>query len=326
MNKLLRVLMVASMLSAACEAVSARNHSSKRDNQETKISESQLVTESGVKYQTVKVKGVPLRMVWIEGGSFSMGKQSVDAKAPFYDASANSDEAPVHEVTLSGFYLGQTEVTQALWQAVTDSNPSYHQCMDCPVERVTWADCLRFCNALSHKLHLKPYYDNITDTSATIIAKANGFRLPTESQWEFAARGGQLSRKNRYVGSDSVSKVAWYNGYSYDPALQDRVQTGLPATSTGKVAQLQPNELGLYDMSGNVWEWVFDRYSHYPRLPLTDPMGPAYGSYHVLRGGSWLDDGRHCRPSFRVINEATDCYNVNGLRIVCPVGAMFQLK
>lgn len=206
------------------------------------------------------VGNVSFNMIRIEHGSFMMGA-TPEMKAP------GDAEKPVHEVTISkDYYMGETQVTQALWQAVMEDNPSRFKGDDNPVEYVSWNDCQEFIEKLN----------NLTGKQ---------FRLPTEAEWEFAARGGNKSRHTQYSGSDDLDSVAWYDGNS----------------GTHPVAKKLPNELGLYDMSGNVWEWCNDRYGddYYANSPFVDPQGPSAGSDRVLRGGCWGCFPWGCRSSDR---------------------------
>ena len=206
------------------------------------------------------VRGVSFEMVRVEGGTFRMGATSEQ------EENAYDSEKPVHSVTLSGYYIGKTEVTQALWKAVIGSNPSYFKGDDLPVENVSWDDCQEFIRKLN---------------SMT----GQNFRLPTEAEWEFACRGGNNSRGYKYSGSNYIDNVAWY-----------RVNSG---EKTHPVATKSPNELGIYDMSGNVWEWCADWYGDYSSGAQTNPTGPYGGSNRVYRGGSWNYDVGRCRSSNR---------------------------
>ena len=211
--------------------------------------------------ETFTVNGVTFTMVTVEGGTFTMGataEQSSDA----YD-----DEMPAHQVTLSSYCIGETEVTQALWQAVMGSNPSYFTGdLNRPVECVSWNNCQIFISKLNE-----------------LTGKT--FRLPTEAEWEYAARGGNCSQDYKYAGSNDVGEVAWYSGNS--------------SSKTHPVATKAPNELGLYDMSGNVWEWVQEWYGSYSSESQTNPMGPASGSVRVDRGGGWGSNASRSRVSHR---------------------------
>lgn len=212
------------------------------------------------------VNGVTFNMVIVDGGTFMMGAMEGDNDA--YD-----DEKPAHQVTLSSFRIGETEVTQALWQAVMGTNPSpYTDDLNCPVENVSWID------------------------AHTFIAKLNqltgkSFRLPTEAEWEFAARGGIHSQGYLYSGSNDINEVGWY-WYNCNVNGTNR---------THPVGTLAPNELGLYDMTGNVWEICQDRYAsdYYSNSPRLNPLGPSTGNNISDRGGSWYNDARKCRVTYR---------------------------
>ncbi|MGN0037336.1 MAG: SUMF1/EgtB/PvdO family nonheme iron enzyme [Bacteroidaceae bacterium] len=226
--------------------------------------------------QTFRVNGVSFVMMPVEAGTFTMGATS-EMKDPY------SDEKPTHRVTLTrNYYLGRTEVTQALWQAVMGKNPSQFKGDERPVENVSWEDCQQFLQKLN-KL-----------TGRT-------FRLPTEAEWEYAARGGRKGQGCPYSGSRTLDDVAWYDGNSNG--------------QTHDVGTKQPNELGLYDMTGNVWEWCSDWYGSYSSAAQTDPAGPSSGSYRVYRGGSWYDGARFCRSSIRVNYAPGGRHSDLGLRL-----------
>ena len=215
-------------------------------------------------------------MVYVAGGTFIMGGTSEQG------SDAYDDEKPTHSVTLSSYYICKYEVTQALWRAVMGSNPSGFKGDNLPVENVNWDDCQTFINRLN---------------SYT----GRNFRLPTEAEWEFAARGGNCSRHYKYSGSNNIGDVAWYDGNS---------------NRTHPVGTKQANELGLYDMSGNVWEWCSDWYGSYSFYSQNDPTGPNSGSYRVLRGGSWSDLARFSRSSIRFYSSPGGRNNDIGLRLV----------
>ena len=200
-------------------------------------------------------------MVSIEGGTFMMGATPEQG-----EYGERTDEKPVHEVTLSGFSICKYEVTQELWQAVMGKNPSHFFAMNCPVESVSWDECQEFI-AILNKLTGKNY------------------RLPTEAEWEFAARGGNKSKGYKFAGSNDINEVAWY---------------GDADGRTHRVGEKKPNELGLYDMSGNVAEWCKDFKVGYQPEAQTNPIGEAKGGYyHVHRGGCWGIEALVCRVSFR---------------------------
>ena len=227
----------------------------------------------------IQVGNVQFEMVYVEGGTFRMGateEQGEDA----YD-----DENPVHRVTLSSYLIGKHEVTQALWEEVMGSNPSYNkQGGDYPVEHVSWDDCQEFIGKLNARTGMQ-------------------FRLPTEAEWEYAARGGDRSKGYKYAGSGNLDEVGWYGGNS--------------GKHTHPVGEKKPNELGLYDMSGNVWEWCQDWYGDYTDEAQTNPTGPQSGGIRVLRGGSYWYLARDCRVSNRLISfDPGSRFDVSGLRLV----------
>ncbi len=213
-------------------------------------------------YATYYVNGVSFNMVRVKGGTFTMGATAEQG------GDADSVEKPAHQVTLSSFMMGQTEVTQELWQAVMGSNPSRWKGPKLPVEQVSWDDCQEFVKKLN-------------------ALTGQHFRLPTEAEWEYAARGGSKSQGYKYSGSNNLGDVAWYDDNS--------------GRTTHDVATKQPNELGIYDMSGNVWEWCQDWYgeNYYSSSPSSNPQGPSSGSRRVCRGGSWYSGAGDCRVAYR---------------------------
>ena len=228
---------------------------------------------SGQSRETFTVNGVSFTMIRVDGGTFKMGATKAQ------DSDAYDDESPVHEVTLSTYMMGETEVTQALWQAVMGSNPSkFTGDPSRPVERVSWNDCQEFLKKLN-----------------ALTGKA--FRLPTEAEWEYAARGGSKSRKTKYSGGSDIGSVAWYYGNI--------------GSMTHPVKGKAPNELGIYDMSGNVYEWCSDWYGKYSGSAQTNPKGASSGSGRVDRGGSWGNNARHCRSAHR--DSSAPGYSDSGL-------------
>lgn len=221
-----------------------------------------------------EVEDVCFKMILVEHGHFMMGATS-EQKDPF------PSEKPVHEVTLTkDYYMGETQVTQALWEAVMGNNPSEFKGEERPVECVSWNDCQEFIRKLNRKLRGQLH--------------GKSFRLPTEAEWEFAARGGNNSCGYRYSGSDDLAEVA-------DLADLAEVVRYIYhcGNKTFDVASFAPNELGIYDMSGNVMEWCHDWFGSYNRFAQTDPQGPLSGSDRVNRGGSWNSDVWLCRLSCR---------------------------
>ncbi|OPZ99499.1 MAG: Serine/threonine-protein kinase pkn1 [Bacteroidetes bacterium ADurb.Bin408] len=221
-------------------------------------------------------------MVFVQGGTFTMGCTSEQG------SDCDNDEKPAHSVTVGDFYIGKYEVTQAQWRAVmgasaTLSAPSgFKNCDNCPVESVSWNDIQEFLKKLNAK------------TGKT-------YRLPTEAEWEYAARGGSKSNGYKYSGSNNVGSVAWYTDNS--------------GSKTHPVGQKSPNELGIYDMSGNVWEWCSDWYGSYSSNSQTNPQGAISGSSRVLRGGSWSDGARGCRSANRSGNSPGDRISNLGFRL-----------
>ena len=231
---------------------------------------------SSAAIETITVNGVSFNMVRVDGGTFTMGatkEQGSDA----YD-----DEKPAHKVTLSTYSIGETEVTQALWQAVMGSNPSNWKGDNLPVETVSWDDCQTFIQKLNQ-------------------LTGRRFRLPTEAEWEYAARGGNKSRGYKYSGSNSIGDVAWY--------------TSNASSQTHSVKTKQANELGLYDMSGNVYEWCQDWYGSYSSGSQTNPTGPSSDSRRVNRGGSWSGSAGGCRVSYRYGHSPGNTNFFLGLRL-----------
>ncbi len=243
-------------------------------SQQTTVNRQQASGNAGGN-ETFTVNGVSFKMIKIEGGTFNMGATSEQG------SDANSDEYPVHSVTLSDYYIGETEVTQELWEAVMGSNPSNFKGSQKPVEFVSWHDCKEFITKLNR-------------------LTGKNFRLPTEAEWEYAARGGNKSKGYKYSGSNTIGNVAWYDGNR----------------GTHKVKTKSPNELGIYDMSGNVWEWCEDWYGYYSNGSQTNPTGPSFGSYRVLRGGGWRVNAKLCRVSYRHNYSPGYRYNSSGFRVV----------
>ena len=227
--------------------------------------------------------GISIDMIRVEAGTFTMG-----ATAEMKDPS--DKEKPTHRVTLTkDYYIGKYEVTQALWKAVMGNNPSMFKGDNLPVEQVSWKDCQKFLSKLNR-----------------ITGKT--FRLPTEAEWEYAARGGNKSRGYQYSGSNNLSDVAWYSGNSDSGNSEYEYETHAVGTK-------QPNELGIYDMSGNVREWCQDWYGKYNSSSQVNPTGANSGSYRVGRGGSWSCTAGNCRSSYRDDYAPGYGYNL-GLRLV----------
>lgn len=233
---------------------------------------------SGDKNLKFRVSDVEFEMVYVEGGTFLMGAQSDNPNEENYYSHARIDEKPVHCVTLSSFYMGKFEVTQALWQAVmgNNNNPSQFIGDKLPVDNVSWEDCQKF----------------IIELNKICVSQLGEkhFSLPTEAEWEYAARGGNKSGGFKYSGSNDIGDVAWYG-----------INSGC---KTHPVGTKQSNELGLYDMNGNVWEWCQDWYGSYSSGSQVNPIGSGVNSdsdsERVLRGGSWMRGARYCHVPHRI--------------------------
>lgn len=228
--------------------------------------------------ETFTVCGVTFNMIYVQGGTFTMGATSEQGTQD-----PGSNEYPTHKVTLSDYYIGETEVTQELWCSVLGcSDPAIHQGMQKPVENVSWNDCQTFIAELNR-------------------LSGRHFRLLTEAEWEYAARGGAYHSGYKYSGSDNYADVAWYcenSNYSTQP-----------------VKQKLPNKLGIYDMSGNVHEWCSDVYGLYTEEAQTNPQGSNSSSDHIIRGGAWLNIPSYCRVSYRYCYCVTQKNEYLGLRL-----------
>ncbi|MEZ4773257.1 MAG: formylglycine-generating enzyme family protein [Bacteroidia bacterium] len=273
-----------------------------------------LLTNTYTIHQEKLVNGVSFNMVFVEGDKFIMGDDEGDYGSIW-------EPKPAHEVELGSFYIGQYPVTQVLWESVMGDNPSYFKGYDRPVERVHWYDSVEFCNRLSERCGLEPVYQidktvkdpnnqsSLGDLKWLVIRKtgANGYRLPTEAEWEYAARGCIYRSENEYAGSARLENVGWFRENSHG--------------ETQPVGLLTPNELGLYDMSGNVWEWCEDWFDEnyyrecYQTAVVSNPKGPEKGRYRVLRGGSWDGGESVCRVAFRLNGLPDDRYSFFGFRL-----------
>ena len=231
-------------------------------------------------FETIEVNGYRFNMVHIKGGTFTMGATKEQS------GEEDSDELPVHQVTVSNFSIGETEVTQGLWEAVMGARPTIYDGEHHPMKELSWDDCQEFI---------------------VKINKMTGrhFSLPTEAQWEFAARGGNKSKHYKYSGSNNLDEVGWFCENTWNMGKDS------PDFGNHPVGSKKPNELGIYDMSGNVWEWCQDAYSKYTTTPQKDPKGPTDNkSYRVNRGGSWdyvasssrVANRRNRTPDFRNFN------------------------
>jgi formylglycine-generating enzyme required for sulfatase activity len=219
-------------------------------------------------------------LVAVQGGTFWMGCSSEQQ-----GSCEDDDERPLHSVTVSSFRIGKYEVTQAQWKIIMGSNPSGFRGDNLPVENVSWGEAQEFISRLN-------------------AATGKSYRLPTEAEWEYAARGGNLSHDYKYSGSNNLYDVAWFNDNS--------------GSQTHPVGMKKANELGIHDMSGNVWEWCLDWYGSYSASAQQDPMGAASGSYRVNRGGSWTYSAGRCRVAYRSSDSPNNRYRGLGFRVVLP--------
>lgn len=235
--------------------------------------------------QKIVVRNLVANMVSVSGGTFRMGAQNSDPQSDNYDTEARDNENPVHEVTLSNYYIGKFEITQREWRTIMgdelDWPEQYGRGDDFPAYNVSRTDALRFVERLSAMTRLP-------------------FRLPTEAQWEYAARGGNNSQHYRYSGSNDVDEVAWH---------KENANGSLHPVG-GKLS----NELGLHDMSGSLWEWCLDTYGPYPSTPQTDPLADS-GSPFVLRGGAWTYFPTYCRVTCRDSFSGNDASVSVGFRV-----------
>ncbi|HOD54955.1 MAG TPA: formylglycine-generating enzyme family protein [Candidatus Cloacimonadota bacterium] len=228
-------------------------------------------------------------MVLIEGGTFRMGSDS-----------GLETEKPEHQVTVSSFYLNKYTVTQKEWYEIMLSNPSEVEGDYFPVENISWYDAIEYCNRKSIKDCLTPCY-TINGKDVICNFDSNGYRLPTEAEWEFAMRGGNKTENYHHSGSDDIHEVAWFIENS--------------EFSSHPIGTKKPNELGLYDMSGNVYEWCWDRFDFYTSEEKVNPKGPETGENRVFRGGSWSSKKEYCTVANRYYNQAEkNVFNI-GLRL-----------
>jgi len=264
----------------------------------------------------------PTDFVRVGGGTFQMG-------SPEGTPNSQANERPVRSVTVSGFYMSRFQVTQGEWYDVMGARPSWFTGVNwrnLPVEQVSWYDAIVFSNRLSIQSGLTPAYSIGGSTNpddwgpvpywddwdilaiwdaVEIVPGSTGYRLPTEAQWEFAARGGIVCQGNyTFSGSNTAADVAWYRDNS--------------GNRTHEVGTRQPNALGLYDMSGNVWEWVWDWFGPYPNAAQTNPTGPAASDARVFRGGSWFSAPGNARSAFRDYVNPDFRFTAIGFRVVRP--------
>ena len=267
--------------------------SSEKDELKVKVQPPTTGSKAGE--QMVRtVDGIEYAFRWCPPGKFTMGSEKKEKK--------REDNETQHDVTLTkGFWMLETEVTQAMWQSVMGDNPSYIKGDDWPVENVNWNDCQEFCRKLSGKIGMQ-------------------VTLPTEAQWEYACRAGTTTA---FCWGDDESNLFKYGNYcdrsnTDDRDWQDRFHND-GYDKTAPVRSYKPNSWGLYDMHGNVWEWCQDGYASYPYGSVTDPIGTSNDSFYVNRGGCWSLDAGFCRSASRLGNSGSSSSSRLGFRIVgCP--------
>ena len=260
-----------------------------------KKQENKLISEENFITHQKKSKNIK-DMIFIKGGTFKMGnRENADE--------GDEDEKPVHLVTLNDFYICKYEVTQEEWEKIMGNNPSYFFGeKNLPVENISWFDAIEFCNRKSEISGLESCY-TVNGENISCDFSADGYRLPTESEWEFAARGGIISKGYKYSGSSKIAEVAWFTKTTNDKG-------------TKPVGGKKANELGLYDMSGNVWEWCWDSYEKYTSDSQHNPKGTNKNSDRIYRGGCWNFFARYCRNADRASINPTACYYGIGFRLV----------
>jgi formylglycine-generating enzyme required for sulfatase activity len=250
-----------------------------------------------------------MEFVYVKGGCFEMGCGS-------WTDDCDSDEEPVHEICVDDFYIGKYEVTQGQWKAVMGSNPSsFKDCGDnCPVENVSWNDVQEFIRMLNKKT-------NPPQSPLGEGGRKGRYRLPTEAEWEYACRSG--GKEEKYAGFSNENRLYLFANfcdknceYDWKTSNQDDRYR-----NTSSVDNYKPNGLGIYDLSGNVWEWVQDWYDsgYYKKSSKWNPKGPVGGTYRVIRGGSWDSEPKHVRCTFRNYAPLDDSYHFIGFRLLHPV-------
>ncbi len=264
-----------------------------------------------VSAQDSRTSEVNKNLVLIPGGSFIMG-------SPESEDWREADELQ-HEVSVDSFTIGRFEVTQSEYESAMGKNPSSFKGKNLPVESVSWYDAIEFCNALSRQNNLQPVY-TIDGKAVRWNRDANGYRLPTEAEWEYACRAGTITPFNT-GGNISVDDSNYFGTYPYTIEdnywSQNEMDTspGVYREKTVPVNQFEPNKYGLYNMHGNVSEWCWDAYSEYNINDSDNPSGPASGFMRVCRGGGWNDFGKHLRSAYRSAIPADDIFFSRGFRV-----------
>jgi formylglycine-generating enzyme required for sulfatase activity len=274
MKILIKNILLSAMFLFSCNEVKTHQTNEPVMQPEKFVPDSSLVRVFELKNGNERI---PIEMIRVDAGTFMMGANAFDGEADFF-------EKPIHRVTLDGFFIGKYEVSQHLWKVVTGKNPSKFQGDEnLPVEYVSWNEVCNFIQKLNRKTGLK-------------------FRLPSEAEWEYSAKGGKDSRHFKYSGSNFILNVAWA-GYR------------VCKKKTHPVGLKRPNELGIYDMSGNVMEWCQDWFYTYDSIAVSNPKGKETGLMKVLRGGSWSNGVHPCRTTARMCCKVDDHKRNCGFRL-----------
>jgi formylglycine-generating enzyme required for sulfatase activity len=236
------------------------------------IIDTSVIKNSDGQFYTENLNGVSFEMIAVQGGTFKMGSLI-----------GEPNEKPEHSVTVNNFYIGKHEVTQAIWEAIMGENPSSFKGVNLPVENISWIDIQRFMQKINEKT-------------------GKIYRLPTEAEWEYAAKGGKKSQGFKYAGSNDIDDVAWCN-----------INSG---KTTHPVGEKKSNELSLYDMSGNVWEWCSDVFANYTNKSQLNPVGSLNGSSRINRGGSWMSIDKDCRTICRNNDTQSIHFRIIGFRLL----------
>lgn len=304
MKRLSAIFLSLLVLLAACSSANSADGES--------VSQPPASSQSADVSETVADQEVPEGFILIEGGGFQMGSPDTE---PW-----RSEDETQHSVTVSDFYISPYELTQAEYQAVTGENPSSFSGENLPVENISWLDAVSYCNARSEQEGLMSAY-TVDGQSVTWNREANGYRLPTEAEWEYASRAGTTTPFNT-ENSPSADEVNYYGHYPYEIEgnyfSQGNLDTqpGQYRETTVEVGSFSPNAYGLYDMHGNVSEWVWDYYGSYSTEEQTDPTGPETGSLRVYRGGGWNDFAKNMRSAYRAtLEQDHGSFNI-GIRLV----------
>lgn len=313
MKKISAVLLTAAMLLTLCSCGNNTAESDMLSSTGADVEDMQAASETESEEQDDTMSDPPENFVLISGGTFEMGSPETE--------NWRSEDEVQHTVTVGDFYMSQYEVTQAEYAEVMNDHPSSFSGDNLPVENISWLDAVSYCNARSEAEGLTPAY-SIEGQTVTWDRSANGYRLPTEAEWEYACRAGTVTPFNTET-SISAEEANYYGHYPYEIEgnyfEQENLTTkpGEYRQTTVEVDSFSPNAWGLYNMHGNVGEWVWDYYGAYDTEPQTDPTGAQTGSLRVYRGGGWNDFAKNMRSAYRAtMAEDQGSFNI-GIRLVC---------